>query len=336
MKTKRYTIVRKMSARDYANLLNYFQTGELEMDLSNIDPSALAQVEKRKMQLTDEEKVKMNEFFKTTPYVISAAAFVDGLPKIGSIPKVEVTQANPMLVSVASPLPIEPKDPDKVFPSWVKDPNKKIYPDNINLTEVIRILKTGEQTIEQFRADIDALICDYERPQDILTAEPHLFEEVLEKRLKYCVYFFEIAAEAANIYQKYLAMMEEPEPSEEENFKRYSNITYQRHFIPKNPKLIEDMKLAAEVSDIKDNQVIFDDGEIITEYENEEDLRSDLLYLVNKKEIEEDDIFNIFGKDVSAEKVVRAIYKKYPQGEPGKDKFYRTRREAYEDGALEL
>lgn len=81
-KEKKSTITRKISNRDYANLLHFLETGEdKELDLSAYDATALATVEKRSIRVTAEQKEKMDKFFENKPTGGSFKSFLDTLPK---------------------------------------------------------------------------------------------------------------------------------------------------------------------------------------------------------------------------------------------------------------
>lgn len=81
-KEKRNTIVKKLSTRDYANLLHFLETGdETELDLTAYDTAALAVVEKRSLRLTAEQKVRMDEFLEKMPVGRSFKSFLDTLQK---------------------------------------------------------------------------------------------------------------------------------------------------------------------------------------------------------------------------------------------------------------
>ena len=82
MKTKRNTIRKKMSLREYVNLINYFKTGEHELDLSEYDPECLSVIKLRAMRLSPEEKDKMDIFFRDMPLGVSAQSIMDTIPKI--------------------------------------------------------------------------------------------------------------------------------------------------------------------------------------------------------------------------------------------------------------
>jgi hypothetical protein len=61
--------------------MNYFKTGELEMDLSEYEPSALAKTEIRVMRFNEEEKAKMDKFFSDNPFGMSIKSVMDLIPK---------------------------------------------------------------------------------------------------------------------------------------------------------------------------------------------------------------------------------------------------------------
>ena len=98
---RKTTINKKMSLREYVNLSNYFETGEFEMDLSDYDARALAQVKIYTMRLTAEQREKMNDFFNKYALGVSTKSILDGIPRTkGAVDKITVS-------TVAAPIKFE-------------------------------------------------------------------------------------------------------------------------------------------------------------------------------------------------------------------------------------
>lgn len=337
-KVTRNTITKKMSLRDYTNLIYYFETGEPEMDLSTCDPAALAVVELRKMRLTPEEKAKMDNFFQDLPFGVSSKSIYDSIPKIGCfVAPPEQPSPAPTVATIPTE-PIAPKKVSKDLPYWIKDHGKKIDASNIDAKEVIRLLESGESDLETIKNKLIDMAGLLDNPMIFLALEPCMFDADFGDRYRYCVSFLDIIEIAAKVYDKYVTIMNEPAPDEEETRDRYFAYIAKQHGVPKHPDLYKTSSGADDVTSINGNKIIFDNDDAKTlEYIDSEDMENDLFYLVNARKIGKDVQVDIFGKKVSAAKIAERFYKKHPQGLPDAGvKFYHTRREAYEDGALEL
>lgn len=342
---KKNTIRKKISNRDYANLLYYFETGEFEADLSEYSSQTLGHTEVRVMRLTQEEKSKMDEFFKNKPVGSSFATFLDTLPKetggfqgVSVTPqpntstRVEQTQPEPEMMIGAEAEPHKPS----VFPHWVKDPSKKLEPSNIDLAEIARIVEEGEMTGEEMKA-ITMDLSGKEWPERILAMEPALFEEEMDYRYKYAVSVLDVIDFAFQKRSRYLAIMNETPPTEEENADRY--LTYiigvcHTMTKPDAEKMLVDIDA---VTTIEGNKIVFDnDDEKTFEYEKAEDMEHDFMTLIYRRKIDKDVQVDIFNKKTSASKIAQKFYKKFPHGVSEDKKFYHSRKEAFEDGALEI
>ena len=351
MKEKRNTIRKKMSNRDYANLLYFFETGEFEADLSEYDAQTLAYTEVRVMRLSAEEKERMDEFFKNKPTGSSFKSFLDTMPKatgyfqgvsIGTTQTPPVTQKQPAQIEDDSDddepettLEAEPIRP-KNLPHWVKDPLGKLEPDNIDVAEIARIVEEGEQSSEEMKAELLKLGTP-DHPEKMLAAHPSEFEETLGDRYTYAVSLLDVIDFAAKKHARYVEIMTEEPPSEEENFERYFTYILSIASIPKHPNAYAMARDAEEVTSFSDNKIVFDNSEdTALEYEDASIMEHDLLHLVYRNKVGKETQVDVFGKKISALKIAQKLYKKYPHGLPDDKKFYYTRREAFEDGALEI
>ena len=310
MKAKRNTVTKKMSMRDYVNLINFFETGEKEADLSECDPNALAVIELRTMRLTPEEKAKMDEFFRTLPFGVSAQSLIDGIPKIGSvivpvpknIPKAKLEEDQPEMIvpgvtdNIEETSLVRPKN----LPHWVKDPSGKLEATNIDVAEIARIVEEGEQTFEEMKTELLRL-GGTEHPERLLAKHPSDFEEALGDRYTYAASLLDVIEFAAKKHARYVEIMTEEPPSEEENFDRYFTYVLSTASIPKHPNAYAMARDAEEVTSFSDNKIVFDNSEETTlEYEDASIMEHDLLHLVYRNKVGKETQVDIFGKKISA------------------------------------
>lgn len=329
--------------RDYVNLVNYFETGETEIDLSDCDPAALAAVELRSMRLSVEEKEKMDEFLNKLTFGVSAKSLIDGIPKIGCTLSSVVTspvkaqkvqgQDEPEMI-----LSSEPAAPVKLanLPHWVKNHADKLDPMNIDIAEIARIVEEGEQTYDEMYATLLSM-GGVEWPERILAAEPDKFEETLGDRYTYAISLLDVIEFAAKRYTRYTEIMNEVPPTEEENAGRYLDYIVAAHCVSKHTDLYKFSSDSDAVTSVLGDKIIFDnDDEKTLTYDNAEIMENDFLSLVYSRKIDKETQVDIFGKKTSASKIAQRYYKKYPHGISEERKFYHSRKEAFEDGALEI
>jgi hypothetical protein len=266
--TKKQTITRKTSLRDFINLAYFLETGEMEADLSECDPAALAVIEKRSIRVTPEQKVKVDEFFNEFPLGFSYSSLIDKVPKIGvgqfiQVPKVatpinnevEVDQPEMILPGEVQSL-VRPKN----LPHWVKDPLGKLEPDNIDVAEIARIVEEGEQSLEEMKEQLLKLGTP-DHPEKMLAAHPNEFEETLGDRYTYAVTLLDVIEFASKKREKYVAIMTEAPPSEEENFERYFTYVLSTASIPKHPDAYGMVRDAETVTSFSDNKIVFDNND---------------------------------------------------------------------------
>lgn len=89
---KKITYRKKMSCRDYLCLACFFETGERNPDLSELDPTALNEVKQYGLRLTKEEKAKMDEFFSQYVFGQSFESLKEATPKIKVKPQPVIIQ----------------------------------------------------------------------------------------------------------------------------------------------------------------------------------------------------------------------------------------------------
>ena len=345
--SKKNTIRKKISNRDYANLLYYFETGEFEADLSEYSSQTLGHTEVRVMRLTPEEKLKMDEFFKNKPVGSSFATFLDTLPKetafSGSNVPIPIPTAAPVATqtmdafSEDGKVEAETAQPNITnYPHWIKDKTKKIQASNINLAELARVVEDGEMTDDEMKALVLSMGTP-DWPERVLAMHPSEFEEEMDYRYNYAVSVMDVIDFAAQKYARYMAIMNEVPPTEEENAERYLDYIIKLQYGLKNEdaqKVVSDIE---EVTYIAENKIVFDNEDDKTfEYENAEDMEHDFLCLVNRGKLGKDSQVDIFGKKTTAIKIAQRYYKKFPHGISEDKKFYHSRKEAFEDGAITI
>lgn len=341
---KKNTVRRKMSMRDYVTFINFIETGEREIDLSDCEPNALDKTAIRVMYLTSEQKAELPNFVSDYGRGVTVKKLLESIPKVGlgqfvQVPSVAAPIKKDVVVDqpemIIEGIPVEPVRP-KNLPHWVKDPLGKLEPDNIDVAEIARIVEEGEQSFDEMK---DALLKlgTPDHPERMLAAHPNEFEETLGDRYTYAVSLLDVIEFAAKKRAKYVEIMTEAPPSEEENFERYFTYVLSTASIPKHPDAYGMVRDAEEVTSFSDNKIVFDNNdETVLEYEDAATMEHDLLHLGYRKKIDNETQVDIFGKKTSILKIVQKLYKKYPHGLSEDKKFYYTRREAFEDGALEL
>lgn len=341
---KKNTVRRKMSMRDYVTFINFIENGDRELDLSEYDETALEKAEVRVMYLTAEQKSELPNFVKDFIHGFRTKQILNSIPKAGIGQFIQVpcvAPAAPANKADDQPEMIiggEPSAPVKLanLPHWVKDPAGKLDPDNIDIAEIARIVENGEQSMDEIK-EVLMKMGGVENPQRLLGANPSEFEETLSERYEYAIFLLDVLEFADKRYQRYVALMNEVPPTEEENAERYLDYVLALHYDRKHVDLYKVSSDSEEITSIAGNKIIFDnDDEKTLEYENVADMEHDFLNLVYNRKIGKDVQVDIFGKKMSAEKIAQKFYKKFPHGISEDRKFYHSRKEAFEDGALEI
>lgn len=354
---KRNTIRKRMSLREYVNLMNYFKTGELEMDLSDYEPSALSKVTVRAMRFNAEEKAKMDMFFSNNPFGVSVQSVLDTIPKVKVQPVIQnasysnavvlhspanVTQA-PIVVTQQEMPSVQVADTGASTTEeligvndmpWLVDKAGKIEPGNIDMTIMVDMIEQGYTTeakiIEQLGVD----------PEKILGEEPHKFVSTIDikHRYSFCMGLYDTLMEATKVRGIIDTIMTEEEPSEEEQFERYSKYFFGCHGIRDiNKDLFKDIMVIGKITSVDNDKIVpDDDAEDAYVYDDGDKMHHDIMFLAGQNKIDIDMPLNVLGKKSTVRKIVNSAYKKFPNGLPDHGKFYHTRKEAYEDGALKL
>jgi len=345
---KRNTVRKKMSLREYINLMNYFQTGELEMDFSECDPTALSKTSVRVMRFNSDEKLKMDKFFNNNPFGVSIQSILDTVPKIKK-QESPIAMSRPAIVSQEDPSAhkaavitkdtahaaeeIDVKNQDT---PWLVDPNGKIEASNIDARVVIDIIKENGAPFEK----IAEFFIDRDTSKDILLSDIDAFYTSGLIETKYTAgdsTMLNVMNVADKDYNRYQTIMNEPELTEEEQFERYSSYIYGLSYEKATAKIKDDIYSIDEVTSVSGDKIIADDDpEDFYIYEDAAQMKNDLIFLAYNKKFSPDKLVDIFGKKTSVNKKIKSLYTKYPSGMPGEGKFYHSQREAYEDGAIKI
>lgn len=236
-----------------------------------------------------------------------------------------------------------PKD----FP-FVIDYSKPIDTKNIDFDMMFYMLEHGKigqkEIVALFNTNNARRMIDIE-PSIVLNGSR--FKRYSTKANLYCA-----MQDAEHVGTKYLNMLDEPEPSLEDTLKRYKNyIAYQtKDVFPRHARFDSctsemDLFVGAEGNKLNFSTVVDEefDEELDTmqlEYDSYESLMVDLVrfteYYKFSDKIDCDQKFNVFDKTISVNKFIADIYKKYPRGWIEGKVFYRTSKEAYDEGALTL
>ena len=382
MDNKKITIRKKMSNREYVNLLDYLDGGNGELDLSEYEDSDLAKIEVRAMRFTKEDKKKMDEFFDKFKTGVSVASVLASFRKKKVVaPKVETkiqyVQAPASAPAPASIIPptvapaaieappvqqpmadgqvmvngmvlcaeydLHPRPKDWACPdlSFYIDPTLPLADrdkaDNIDLNIVVHLLLEDVLTQDDFYYQFG------EGYRAIALCKPDSFvfdvnDNGLPKGIKtdYCT-FSDIFAIVTKYKNKLASIMDAPEPTEEEKFERYKSHAQLEYGYIAQHQVIIDNSAIIDAVDISGNKIVIDEelGKVC-EYEDADVMELDMIWLSKNGIIEDDKIYDVFGKKMSVDKIIKKLQKKYPDGLDKGSKLYYSEREAYLDGVLKL
>ena len=343
---KKNTVRKKMSLRDYVNLMNYFQTGELEMDLSEYDKKALAKVETRVMRFSAADKAKMDEFFSKNPFGVSVKSVLDTIPKAkanvlpiveaqeGAMQSADIADADEVVVTVKEAPKPEPNNQLCADKPWLVDPKRPVTAENIDVLLLSQMVEKGELNEDKFIAQIGNDVYDKIIGTDI---KKYYNSHCLPVKYSADVVLPFVFTTADRFHQSLVDMMNEEAPSEEETLARYTTYILNMYTNPVNKDLGSNIFGYECVTSATANEIMFDnDAEEVYEYEKSADMENDMMFIALRNKVDFDMPFEVFGKKYTINKIVKKLYDKFPEGLPDKDKFYHTRLEAYEDGAIQL
>jgi hypothetical protein len=353
------TITKKMTLKDYIILAWTFEhPGEEMVDLSCYEARDLAVQDKRSMRLTDKQKEYFNDYFNKFVVVGGIDTLIGGLkktpqpktePKVQVIyqqtqqaPAVEIPRVDSVVAStnkLGGEAEEHPRPDNYVCPdsSFYVDPTLPLSelnkPDNIDLNIIIDLV-------------FDGVLCEddfwYQFGQEyykIRQAHPSTFvfdTTGLSPAFTIMNYFVDIFDAIENKKRRINSIMNQADPTDEERFDRYKQHIKVKHgLIPKNKVLEEWAAIIESVEDISGNKIVIEEqtGKIC-EYDNADDMELDLIWLSKGGSIQDDTIYDVFGKKVSVDKIIKKIQRKYPDGLDKDSKLYYSEKEAYLDGAL--
>lgn len=321
---KKTTIRKKMTLRDFLNLVYFFETGQKEADLSGMCPDALCCEDIRVMRLTKVEKAKMDEFLDGIPFGMSFKALADSVPRVSNslvVTPHQAVKANPAPAVASVVEPAVDKMPTSI--------------DQIDIKGMVESLERGEMKVKKLVVMLEE---QYGSANKIMSALVPGEIKRMRRQYKDCPDLLNVFIVAEEIvYPKVKDILSEPEPPAEETMQRFQKHTLYSKKESKNSKVIEYAASCDKIDLIEGKRITFDlDFEKFVDYSNAEDMKEDVLYLVNAGKIKIDQEVDIFGKSTSGAKIIAQIYKKYPNGAPGAGLFFSSRKEAFLAGQLEI
>lgn len=358
MKEKKITINKKMSLRDYMSLAYFFETGKRDFDFSECDDSALGKIEKRSMRLTLKEKEKFDEFFSTTPLGITFASLMAAVPKkkvalkpepkvqvvYQQVPETEIPTTIPAAISVSKlggEADEHPRPDGYVCPdiSFYVDPTLPLSelnkPDNINLNTVIDLLMDDVLCEDDFWYQFGNDMYDIRgaHPSDFVFDSTNL-----PQRMKVMPNFWDVFDEVKCRKERIERVMSLPDPTEDEMFERYKQHVKNKYYANAiHPKMTEWALIVGSIDSVCDNKIVVEElTNKVCEYSDVESMEIDLIWLASNNIIEDNTIYDVFGKKISVDKIVKRLQKKYPDGLNEDSKLYYSEKQAYLEGALVL
>lgn len=324
IKMAKITIKKKMTTRDFLNLVYFFETGEREADLSGMDPSALCKEEIRVMRLTPQQKEKMDDFLSGIPFGLSFKALADSIPRVNNSGQVlaSPTPANVVAASKKTEIQAQSK------------PIKSV--DDVDIKGFLDMVEAGEMNDEGVFIMLREMYG--EQGSDILSRPVH--PDIKNSRAAYreCPDIYNLFVTAFNIVAPRIKqIMTEPEPSKQETLDRYKNhVLYAKQKC--GSKGVQNRVFSCDgVESVTDNKIIFDSElDWVVEYDNEQQMKDDLLFLASYNKFELDREVTIFGKNTTCLKIIEQIYKKNPNGMADSGPFFASAKEAFLAGALDI
>lgn len=354
---KRKSIVRKITIRENIALLwifenkeEYLQTGKVNFNFDDYDDAELAKKDKFYFRVTDEEKIIMDDYLARFVQGVSLGAYLGTLKKKGSRygNSSSAPSSLPMCTGerdkkcvnapvLSSEDRIKEAQKDRVpkniagdfseYP-FIIDPNEDITPDNIDLPLLLRMVEENKINNKELQSLMGL------KYNKFFSWSPSFFEGVSEKYLaEQDVAGCLLAAKEQQRKLEY----EEPEPSEEETLARYAD--YLKLNIELSDETKEKISFMDRISKINDDTICFetDDGDfkehVDIVYDDPSIMNLELVVLGSKFNFDADESFKVFGKKTSINKIIKQIYKKYPNGFDGVS-FFKSKKEAMKAGVL--
>ena len=343
---QRRTIVKKMTKRDFLNLLYIFENNQgvngNDIDITNIpdlsgcNQKILSEVDKQSFRLTEQQKIAFDRYFrtKTCPFTFSDMISKFGLSYTASAPTsasvattATVVGSNVVGGTTNGSVSGSSTGGGVHISNYLYDPSAPVEVPNFNASLCLNDVVEGKIT--------DKDVCDmfgtkYNR---LMSIRPDQFKDLPNYYLQDLDFAgcLMTAVQKAGQLKAYLEM---PEPSMEETIDRF--IAYLRRNITAPVQTIDSVDFADEIR-IEDDRIKFADcdgalGETV--YTNKKDMTNDVLYYGLSFNLDLDAPFTILGKQHTLRSIVKDYYKKYPNG--FNTDFFKSAREAYDMGKLEL
>lgn len=336
---QRRTIVKKMTKRDFLNLLYIFENNQdvngNDIDITNVpdlsgcNQKILSEVDKQSFRLTEQQKIAFDRYFKTKtcPFTFSDMISKFGLSYPVPIPTSVSTTASVVGSNVVGSTTNSNGGGGVHISKYLYNPNAPVEVPNFNASLCLNDVVEGKIT--------DKDVCDmfgtkYNR---LMSIRPDQFKDLPNYYLQDLDFAgcLMTAVQKAGQLKAYLEM---PEPTMEETIDRF--ITYLRRNITTPVQTIDSVDFADEIR-VEDDRIKFVDcdgalGETV--YTNKKDMTNDVLYYGLSFNLNFDAPFTILGKQHTLRSIVKDYYKKYPNG--FNTDFFKSVREAYGMGKLEL
>jgi len=321
---KKTTVNKIMTLKDYITLGWRFECeNEPLPDFGQFCPEMLAEKQKYSFRLTDEQKEYFDKYFEQFTVPGGIKLLVAGLPRISGglvVTPHQTVKVNPT-PAVVSAEPAVDKMPASI--------------DQIDIKGMVESLERGEMKVKKLVVMLEE---QYGSANKIMSALVPGEIKRMRRQYKDCPDILNVFIIAEEIVcPKVKDILSEPEPPIEETMQRFQKHTLYSKKESKNSKVIEYAASCDKIDSIEGKRITFDlDFEKFVDYANAEDMKEDVLYLVNAGKIKIDQEVDIFGKSTSGAKTIAKIYKKYPNGAPGAGLFFSSRKEAFLAGQLEI
>lgn len=334
---QRRTVVKKMTKRDFLNLLYIFENNQdvngNDVDINNVpdlsscNQRILSEVDKQSLRLTEQQKIVFDRYFKekTCPF-----SFNDMLNKFGlSIAAPVATPvATPVTTTTAHSIGSGVRSADNVaISNYLYDANQPVEVSNFNAKLCLDDVVNGKITTDD--------VCDMfgTKYLALMSKKPDQFKDMGKDYLDDMDFAgcLMTANQKAGQLKYYLEL---PEPSLDDTLTRFTD--YLKRNITSPVQTIDSVDFADEMM-VADDRIQFADSEgVLGEmvYSNKKDMINDVLYYGLSLKLDNDTQFSILGKQYTLKALVKDYYKKYPNG--FNTDFFKSAREAYEMGKLEL
>ena len=336
---QRRTVVKKMTKRDFLNLLYIFENNQdvngNDVDINNVpdlsscNQRILSEVDKQSLRLTEQQKIVFDRYFKekTCPF-----SFNDMLNKFGlsiATPVATLATTAHSIGSTASSVVHSGGTTGSrvAISNYLYDANQPVEVNNFNAKLCLDDVVNGKITTDD--------VCDMfgTKYLALMSKKPDQFKDLGKDYLEDVDFAgcLMTANQKAGQLKYYLEL---PEPSLDDTLTRFTD--YLKRNITSPVQTIDSVDFADEMM-VADDRIQFADSEgVLGEmvYSNKKDMINDVLYYGLSLKLDNDTQFSILGKQYTLKALVKDYYKKYPNG--FNTDFFKSAREAYEMGKLEL